>query len=321
MFSSCGADSEDEIELAIESANSYLTSSNCKKAIEVLEAVGRQNENGTYLRTLASAYACRAGYSTTTLISTDLTKFGDPSPLGGMATFTTSASMDGPENQSYEDMQEAIDILLYAGGIAKDKDPTMTRRDLIFDADTAGDINAMIMYLTMVQIGKYLYFFGNTDATGIKGTGSFGSNTCLLNYDQTIELDLDGSAPPETMADYLTALGGTGNLCDETSSGSLYLGASGSLNETRMCQGIVMLNNFFHVFPDVIDQIGGGSFDSITAIAALIDTAKTEMTNAMPSSIEIANVLSQTKCEALSETDNKELQAYFAFIVEPLFDQ
>lgn len=314
LFSSCGSDTEDAVELAIEAANSYLTNGDCTGAINELEDIGRQNKNGVYLRTLASAYACRAGYSTQTLFETDIGKFGTPSQLGGLATFTTSSSMDGPENQAYEDLQTAINILLYAGGLATDKDPTMSRRSLVFDSSTAGDINAMIMYLTMVQLGKYLYFYGNSDVTGLKGGGTAG-NSCLVNF-QNFAL----SGGFVDMSTVLAGLGAGGNACSALNDGSTYLGLQGALNEERLCQGLVWLNNFFHVFPTVIAAIGGSDLGSIGAIEALINTGKTQIVAAHPTAVEIVDVLSQDKCETLAESDPEALEVYFLFLIETLFE-
>ena len=66
--------------------------------------MGRQNTNALYLQVLASAYACRAGFAEPTFFSSNLAKTPSPLPVGGMTTYTTSSSMDAPDNDEFDDL-------------------------------------------------------------------------------------------------------------------------------------------------------------------------------------------------------------------------
>ena len=63
LLFSCGKELDETVSDAILSANQLLSKSKCQEAINILEAVGRQNGNKSYLITLASGYACRGNYS------------------------------------------------------------------------------------------------------------------------------------------------------------------------------------------------------------------------------------------------------------------
>lgn len=326
MLVSCGASDSTELDNVIDSALSSLTQGDCQSAIEELEEFGRQTDHALYLRVLASAYACRAGYSTTDLF----TKFQDPLFTTALSTkyvgtfsayLDSSKTMDDPQNQEFLDLQEAIDMLLYAGGIDKDIDPTMTRRGFYFGTDDQEALNAMIMYLTIVQLGKYGYLYANYDFfdndasanDGDKGAGDE-SNICFANYD-------DSTSYTVSNIPAILAAGNTAScvLADGTT-GSVYLGAKNTLNTDRMCQGVVLMNNFFHVMPSVIESLGGLiDLSAISSLESTVNTLKDTMATSYPASVEFKNVLSQSKCETLVDSDELAIEAYFIFVMEHMF--
>ena len=61
----CSSSKEEEVISAIDEALYHLSQSrpNCQKAIDALEEISGQNKNPRYIQTLASAYACRGGFS------------------------------------------------------------------------------------------------------------------------------------------------------------------------------------------------------------------------------------------------------------------
>lgn len=310
LFSGCGANNEEEAESAVQGAVSELTRGNCNAAISKIESVPFQSFNIRFVKTYASAYACRAGYSTTRLFIDDLGKIGAPSTLGGFTRFTTSAAMDEPRNDSYMDMLKAIDALLYAGGIPKDRNPTVERRRTRL-GDEAGlrDLHAQLLYLSLSQIGKYLYFYGNSSTTGVKGSGGLGHN-CLANY--TMNIPINGG--PGTIG---TALDAAGAACDSGETGSLALGAQGDLNVERMCQGVVLFNNIVELLPVVLGDLTGDQLDDLSVYLTDIDTAINDFETT--AGFSFVNILSQTECVSTFTTDDTNLQIVFAFIFEGLF--
>lgn len=310
LFSGCGAGSEEEAENAVQGAVSELTRGNCSAAIAKIESVPFQSSNIRYVKTYASAYACRAGYSTARFFLDDLGMIANPSTLGGFTRFSTSSSMDEPKNDSYLDMLKGIDALLYAGGIPKDRNPTVERRkSRLADVSGLRDLHAQLLYLSLAQIGKYLYFYGNSSATGFKGSGGLGHN-CLANY--TMNILIDGG--PLTIG---TALDAEGGACDSGETGSPALGATGSLNVERMCQGVVLFNNIVEILPVVMGDLTGDQLDDLSAYLTDIDTAIDDFE--LIAGFSFINILSQKECVSTFTADDTNLQIVFAFIFEGLF--
>jgi hypothetical protein len=307
FLASCGADREVEIADAIEKANICLSSKDCDCAINTLELLGRQNTNADYLKTLAAGYACKSGYTSPNFFSNDLGLLDSSNLLGSMTSFSTSSSMDAPDNEQYGELQKAIDILIYAGGLATDQNPTPAKRSANFSATDAGDINSQLLFMMMAQLGKYFFYYGDASG-GIKAAGSVSGNLCLADYDDGAGIEYDLLDNTDTGA----CVSGGGN-------GHPDFGAAGSLNVSRMCEGIVLFNNFLDTFPSVIAAIGGSDFDELSGIETTIDTYKTNITDVRASASDVVQVTSQAKCEADNAASDAELQVYFVFIFELLF--
>ncbi len=314
--------SSTSVDDSIYEAKVYLSDKKCDLALAALSGITAP-KNGRYLQTLASAYACKAGFSEITFFTTDIEKFGNPSPFGGTTLFSTSSSMDAPDNASYVNLQKAIDTLLYAGGISKiDEDPTAAARAALLASDEAKDINAQLMYLILAQLGKYLSYYGNSSDVGYKGGGSE-TNACLYNYDGTINvtynLDIDGDNSVDTgtmtLDLLIAALGLTGatGSCDDVGKGHADLNSV-----ARLCQGAVLMNSFLDIFPAVIASMDGDKFDSFSTIDSLITEVKQYVT--APIGFADAFVIyNQTQCEADYEADTEGLEVYFVFLFETLF--
>ncbi len=311
LLASCGQGPEDKRRDAILAANFYLTTKQCDSAIRVLEEAGRDNLNATYLRILSSAYACKGNFDAVRLFADDLALFASPAPIGGSTRFSTSGDMTTPTDVEYTNMLEAINLLLYAGGIATDTEPVTASRAGIFNSVDAAEINMQLVYMLMAQIGRFLKYYGDASTTGVKGGGVL-ANTCFINYDN---VDLAGVGNMET---YLTTAGVTGS-CTSLASGNSLLGAPGSYNLARMCQGVVLINQFFNIFPAVLTTISGTDFPWITNIETIITTAKNALEIALPGTLARTNVLSQANCETLNAADDRFIQVYYAFMMETLF--
>ena len=302
----CSQSTDEKVAEAILSANIHLSSSNCSSAISILEDVGRQNSNASYLKTLASAYACAAGFNELTFFGKDL---GDFTGLTGASTLSTSA-MSAADDTQYESLQTAIDILLYAGGIASTKNPPAALRQTHFNSNDAGDINAQLMYMLMAQLGKFSYYYGNTNSLGAKGEGAQGSNTCFFDYDNAITFNPAAT----TMAAYLDGLA-AGNNCGSAGTGHNDFNPAAT-KVARLCQGVVLLNNFTDIFPDVISSFAGDNFNVMAGLEVLIDGYKADVINADPDIATILAVQSQARCESENSGTDRYLQLYYAFMYE-----
>jgi hypothetical protein len=305
---SCGKNSEQEVKDAILTANNFLSTRQCQPAIDLLEGLGRQNKNAYYLKALSSAYACRAGYSTTTFFGTDISKTASPSPLGGMTTYTTSQlTTTSPliADLKFKDLQTAIDILLYAGGISATTEPTINERANYFSVGQAGDINAQLLFMMLAQAGKLMKVYSDADSSGVKGGGS-GGNNCFTNYTTT----------PALVQAYI----GTGNTgaCTVTNSSHAQLAVGVTGRRARLCQGVVLLNTILDVLPGVLATAGGGDLASIDDMTTDISTYKTALIALDPSFGATATVLSQSNCETDAAITLDTLASYYAVIYESL---
>jgi hypothetical protein len=311
FLSSCGKSDSQKVIDGMLTANNYLTDKNCQAAIDVLEGLGRQNANSTYLKLLASAYGCRAGYSTTVFFGTDISKTTAPSPLGGITTYTTSlVSSTSPLNtdSNFEDLQTAIDILLYAGGIDSATEPTASERAKHFSLNQAGDINTELLFMMFVQTGRIMKVYGNTSVAGVKGAGS-ASNTCFTDY----------SATPSAVQTYITSGGATG-ACHSVSSAHTELASTvtTALLRKRLCYGVVLINSILDVLPSVVATAGGGNLNDISTLTASINTIKTTAISLDSTIAPTALVMSQYNCENDSSITNATLASYYALVFEGL---
>ena len=308
--SACGKTSEEKIYDATETANILLSTYQCQAAIDVLEGVGRQNKNAHYLKTLASAYACRANYSTVTFFGTDIAKTATPAPLGGMTTYTSSlTTFTSPltTDAKFVDLQSAINILLYAGGIASTTEPTSIERAKYFSANQAADINTEMAFMMMVQLGRFMTVYADTNASGVKGGGS-ASNNCFTDYS-----NVSSVAVQTILANQLGA-------CKVTNSPHAQLNStlvSVANRRKRLCQGIVLLNNILDVLPSILVSAGGGDLDDMGSVTTDIAAAKTAL-EAVYSGGEVMTVLSQENCETSASITTETIESYYAAIFEAL---
>lgn len=321
---SCGQESEEKTAEAVLSARNFLTKKNCEKALSAILEDAGSDTDAAYLTTLASAYACKGGYSTTKFFTDDISLFSsvNNSVLGGLTKFSTSSSMDAPDNEEYENLQLAIDTLLYSGGLSASKNPTSVKRTEKLDVDDAGNIDAFLMYLIMAQLGKYLYFYGDSSSTGLKGSGA-GSNGCLFPYDGSINIKTNFPAPLDnaTLGAILASpIPDTGS-CTTAADGHPDMTSLSSTVETkRLCQGVVLMNNFLDIFPKVLSRISYDDLDVLNNVEGLINTAKNNIYVSVAGDMDSTfAITSQEKCEADYAVDNTKLQVYFVALFETQF--
>lgn len=314
LVTSCGKKPEDEVESKLISAEILLSTSECQEAIDFLEGMGRQNKNARYLKLLASSYACRAGYSTIKFFADDIALTGAPAPMGGLSRYSTSqVTFTSPleDDLKFKDLQTAIDILLYAGGIATTTEPTSVVRATNFSASDASDINAQMAYMMLVQLGRIFKVYANTNLAGVKGTG-LASNVCFSDY-STID-------PVADAALHLVITNQAG-ACKVKNSPHPQLDSAlvtPARRRARLCQGIVTLNGILDVLPAIIVAAGGGKLGDISAVTGQISAGKTALITAYPAIGPVLTVLSQSNCETSPSINIDAIEAYYAAIFEGL---
>lgn len=304
---SCGQSDEEKIKGVLETSEILLSTSQCQPAIDLLEAVGRQNLNARYLKNLASAYACRAGYSSIKFFGSDIALSVTPAPMGGVARYSTSqATSTSPltSDTKFRDLQTAIDILLYAGGLSSTTvEPTSTNRNAKFTSSEAGDINAQLLYMMLVQLGKIMRVYSDANALGAKGGGAL-ANNCFTTYSNVTAFDI------------ALAMAAMPGACTVTNNGHTELAVGVATRRKRLCEGVVLLNGIFDLIPVVLSSIASGSISNISTIDDQISLRKTELTTKFPAIGTTLTVMNQYICENDTNITIETLESYFALIFE-----
>lgn len=310
FISGCGQSAEQKTNSKLISAEIHLSKRECQQSINLLEGMGRQNKNARYLKLLASSYACRSGYSTTAFFGNDIALTATPSPLGGMTKYSTSLeSFTAPlsDDAKFEDLQTAIDILFYAGGLSTTTEPTSIARAALFEANEASDINSQLAFMMFVQLGRFMKVYADADAAGAKGGGS-ASNVCFSDY-STIDNNVEAILTAQTGA------------CTVKNSPHAQLDSalvSVATRRARLCQGIVLLNGILDLLPSILVSAGGGDLNDIATVTSDIDTAKDALETAYPAIGPVLTVLSQANCEASATITTQTIESYYATIFEAM---
>jgi hypothetical protein len=240
LFSCGSASDEEQLERAVESARFLLSENKCAEAIALLEAEGPADTNADYIQTLASAYACRSDFDEINFFANDIALLdasANDSLIGSLTLFSTSSETTA-DAATYTDLMDAINVLLYAGGLTE---PSSAGREAVFGAAANNDINLQVMYMLLAAMGKYFAFYGNA-AGGVKGAGG-GPNGCLFDY---------------TDAGALAAVAGGADSCVGGGDGHPDLanadpggGTPDADDLRRMCEGYIITTNLLDVMSNV----------------------------------------------------------------------
>lgn len=309
---SCGKEKEEVVD-GIRSANIHLSTKKCQEAIDILEGLGRQNRNARYLKALASAYACRAGYSTITFFGSDIKKTSSPAPLGGMATYSTSQVSlvtDLTTDLSFRDLQTAIDILFYAGGIGATTEPSALARSRYFTTSEAGDINSELAYMLMVQTGKFLKVYGNANASGAKGSLVASGNKCFTDYSHITQPVIEAG---------IALLPGSCKVKNSSHPELDSAHIAADERKKRLCEGVVLMNGIIDILPSVLaSAVGGGDLDSISDVTTEIEKGRKLLKDNYPAIGVLLNTLSLTNCVANTTIDEEMLETYYVGVFETI---
>lgn len=297
LFASCSKKKDQQIADAIDIAQSHLSEGDCDEALKVLGDVSGGEEDPVYLQVLASAYACRANFSEITFIVTDVPLI-DTSPTTDLfksLTVLTLSDETETDSAEYEDLKTAINTLLQG--------KTQTERAAEFGTRKAGDIGTQVLFLTIVQLGKFLNWYGNVDATGAKSLGT-GTNQCILDYSY--------ANAQAVVAAYPVA-----NHCNSNVGGHPDLDLTTAAGRTRACEGLMLLTNLIDVL-DNIDISGSTELAPLTSVATEVNTYKTTATTADPTLATLLGTTSQSACETLLGTaaEVNRMQYIYSLIFE-----
>lgn len=306
---SCGKDSDQKRSEGLLSARIKLTNGDYQGAINDLEALGRDPYSADYMSTLASAYAGKAGFSEIKFFGSDLALIsatGTTSAFGGFARFSTSSMTDPDLDAKFNNLQTAINLLLYAGEVSSS---SHANRSAKFSARDTGNMNTQAMYMITAQLGKLLNYFGNASINGEKGLGTTFTNQCFYQY-------TDASAL--TAITYLNT-GSLNNICDNGDPGHPDIAGASATTISRMCRGVVLMNNYIDLF--VNTALGTATnLSNLSSLSGTINTyinSSCNVPNAGGVNLGVlCTVKDQDTCESTATI--AALQVYYAAIFESL---
>lgn len=273
---SCAKNPAEQASEAIDIALTYLSSGECDEAIDVLEEAKDQEDNAIYLQVLASAYACKADYDEIAVISDDLSGLDTTTPnsiMSSLATMTHSPETIA-DSADYVNLRLAINILLNS----TTGSPAHTARVTKFGPRKAGDMSVQALLLNVVNLGKFMNFYGNVNASGAKGGGS-NTNSCFLSY-------TDARAQG-------VATGPTGGACNAVNDGHPDLDQSTDEGKRRMCEGLMLVTNTLDIL-DNLELTGSDELSVLEDVSTQVNTFKAAAVAAGLSTL--INMTSQSTC-------------------------
>ena len=297
LFSSCAKNPVEETNEAIDVALTHLSSGNCDEALSVLAEIGNQPDNAIYLQVLASAHACKAGFDEVAFVNNDLTSIDTTSGSTIMKTASVMSLSDDTQADSanFTAIKTGYNIILNStAGV-----PSQVDRTAKFGSRKSGDMGVQALILNIVNLGKFLNFYGNVDATGTKGAG-VNTNTCFLNYN-------DPRAQVVTGA-------GTG-ACTVDNDGHPDLDQSTEDGKRRLCEGLMLVTNTLNIL-DNIDLSGSSSLSKLEAVQTQVNTFRTNATAAGLGTL--INMTSQSVCETYLDTPAQllDMEYLYALVFE-----
>ena len=190
LLISCGHKEEEKLDADLEYMAQLLTEKKCDAALELSDEIiadGKNMDKKEVLSLRASAFACKANYSTSKfyienlpiLASTDIFRL-----YFDLATFYNAD--DIPNSSAYRYMAQAINTLLFPNGL---EETSHAQREQILGKINAQNINDQALFMLLTQIGRYIKYYANfgenSEGNFVKGAGSQ-SNTCFGSYTEPL---------------------------------------------------------------------------------------------------------------------------------------
>lgn len=294
---SCAKSEEEQIVSAKKEALYYLTHEKCTKARETLDKVDYQSDDPVYISLYSDTYACEAGYGQLATALPDMTSITATTSdlFGTLASFSSAQAETTADSTSYTKLMQAIQVILNSGADSATRITT-------FGATKAGDLHLQLLLLLTVEMGKYFAYYGDADATGIKGAG--GNWNCLAQYtDLTalVHLAVNGTDSCATGA------------ANTSSTDMLVANAD---YKRRLCEGIILFNNFQDVLGNISFSSNSGELGDLVDVGAVLNSIESTAAGIEAAVADYKDILDQTECEATAATKAVEQQRHFALIIE-----
>lgn len=261
LFANCAKKDDEKISDAIDMALSFLSNGNCSEALRVLDEVDNLNDNAIYLQVLASAHACKAGFDEVSFIGNDLTSMVTTS----VNTIFKSLSIMSLSNDTeadtvgYTAINVGINVILNSTtGV-----PGQVARKTKFGTRKSADMGVQALVLSLVNLGKFLNYYGNVSAVGTKGGGT-GNNSCFINYS-----DVRATA----------LVGVTTGACTVANDGHAELDQTTTIGRRRLCEGLTFVTNIIDILEN-LDLSNSSTLSKLSEVSAKVSTFKTDATAA-----------------------------------------
>lgn len=293
LLSSCAQNNAEKTKEAIDIALSDLSNGQCDSAIDVLGDAGHHDDDAVYLQVLASAYACKASFNEVTFISTDIAGLNTTSATTIMKSLSimTLSHEAAADSANYVSIRTGINYLLQPDlGV-----PSQVSRSTKFGTRKAGDLGFQALVLTLVNLGKFLNYYGNVSATGVKGGGSTSSNKCFISYS-------------DARAQALTGVS-TG-ACVSDTDGHPDLDKTTATGKRRMCEGLMLVTNMLDILNN-IDLSGSSELSKLEDVSTQVNTIKTAAVAAGLGTL--IDMTSQSACETYLNTPSQLLDMEYLY--------
>lgn len=147
-------------------------------------------------------------------------------------------------------------------------------------------MSVLALFLNIVNLGKFLNYYGDAGTTGVKASGS-GTNICFIDYN-------DPRA--RTVID-----AGTAGACVPGSytRGHSDLDQSTNTGKRRLCEGLMLLTNTI----DILDNLNFSSSTELSVLETISTQINTVKTAAVAAGLgTLINMTSQSDCETAMAT-------------------
>lgn len=295
----CSKKPEEKTMEAIDVALTLLSSRECDEAIEVLRDAEDLN-NPIYLQVLASAYACKGDYDEVVFISDDLQEMDTTSSatmMKSIATMTLSGET-AVDSDEYVAIRTGIDLILNSTTTV-----THAARVTKFGTRKAGDLSSQALMLNIVNLGKFLNYYGNVDSAGDKGQGA-NTNSCFINY-------TDGRA----QAVVTSAVTGACTVNNDGHPELSFVAADLPDTKRRLCEGLMFITNILDIL-DTLDLSSSSELGNLEEISTQVNTFKTAAVAAGLGTL--INMTSQSACETAMDTASNldDMQYMYSLLFE-----
>lgn len=302
---SCAKTDELLCEGAKEEAKYHLTKENCSKAFSALSNAC-DSDDAEYVALEASAYGCQANYSELDFLDLDVDSVDSTSLLSSVASLSTSDETQA-DSTEYVALKNAITTII----TSTSGNPSAQERLSRFGTKGGDNLNYQALFMIVVQMGKYFAYYGNADSSGSKGSGALG-NTCLYSYVNADAIDWIVSTAPNT--------GSCVNATGSQGSDDLEAPVSATLIKTRLCEGIVLFNNFMDILGNV--DLSSSIYGDLSNVESEINTLYSVAIGAENTAYSTATIAAvrdvrlQADCENLTD---EQIEKYFAIFFESIY--